>query len=194
MNEATTEYARVLAFVKTEVLKDPKTRNEDLQRRATEISSSVADLSIRQFQGKYRLPAYRELRDEGKLPPAPKRVPKNGRRKKKPQPIAPAPGAVADAAPEPVPPTPAAKGQEMPWKIVSAATETPRKQPRGRASAPKAAPVTAAHKASTFDRDAARREMMKFAMAIAGADSQSETLAAVAKIDEYLDRIVEASG
>ena len=176
------EYDRVMDFVMTEVVKNPKTNNEELRRRAADISPSVMELGVRQFQGKYRLPAIRRLRKEGRIPPAPPRPVTNGRRKRKKTPV---------AAPRPItPPSPLAPAMpSMPGQVG--------RRPRGGAAAPRLEHSTAevaVEPVVSFNRDVARTELLKFAMAVAAAQDQQTTLATVAKIDEYLDRIAEASG
>lgn len=179
------EYDRVMDFVMAEVLKRPKANNEELRRLAATISPSVMELGIRQFQGKYRLPAIRRLRKAGRLPPAPPRPVTNGRRRR---------GRPSAAAAEPAAPTPAATPAPAP---VAPPAARPSPNTRGGAAAPRvvrpAAPAEKPRSPADFNRDAARTELMKFAMAVAAAEDQQTTLAAVAKIDEYVDRIGKAS-
>lgn len=198
----TTEYERIMDVVMAEVLKNPKANNEDLRKRAAAVSASVNALGIRQFQGKYRLPAIRRLRKEGKLPPAPPRPVRNGRRKR----------AGAQQAPTPLPaartasasffmPTPlsASTREPAPAPAPPAGSRPSGRKPRGGASAPRAVAPAARSVTdptppkSGFNRDVARRELMKFAVEISGADDQKDTLAVVATIDDYVDRIAKAS-
>ena len=159
------EYDRVMDFVMSEIIKNPKASNDELRTGALKVSPSVGELGIRQFQGKYRLPAIRKLREAGRIPPAPKRPVTNGRRRPRggivPTPVA--------AAPAPVRP-------RAPGRVAR----------RASVSAPPSS-------GGGINRDAARSELMKFAMAVAGAEDQQATLSAVAKIDEYVERIAEAS-
>ena len=155
--------AAVLAYVTRVLKRNPDVKNAELFKGACEIDASVAELSARQFHAKYPLQVKRRL---AAAAPAPKRAAPARKR------AAPARKRAAPA-PKPAPaPAPAAPAVAEP------------------------APAPAVAEApSVGDGDAAavRGLLLSLARELANAGTQAETIEVMARLDGYVDDIMQAA-
>ena len=168
----------VMAYVTRVLKRNPDVKNAELFAGACEIDASVADLSPRQFHAKYPLQVKRRVLIE--------RASKAAAATPKPAPAAPTP---APAAPKPAPEAPK-PAPEAPKPVAEAPAPKPAPEaPRAVAEpAPAAAPAM-----GSADTAAIRRLLLKLAGELAGAETQAETIAVVARLDGYVDDIVTAA-
>lgn len=163
--------AAVLAYVTRVLKRNPDVKNAELFKGACEIDASVAELSARQFHAKYPLQVKRRLAAAAPGPkPAPKPAPEPAPTAPEPAPVAtpePAPAAAPEPAPEPAP----------------APAEEPAPTP-AEAEAP-----------SIGDGDAAAVRGLLFSLAreLANAGTQAETIEVMARLDGYVDDIMQAA-
>jgi hypothetical protein len=165
---------QVLERVRQQLNRQSDLGSRQLFEMAQEMDPSMAEMSLPQFHARYVLPIKREQAAQRKGEEAPRQPRKAGRTSRR-----------AEAA-----------GQEEPTS-----REEPTKQrrrarqaaepARAEAPVPQAAPAAEAQPAQQANRDQIRSVFLEFALEFSQAESKTEIVKVLSKLDRYIDRIAQ---
>ena len=206
----------VMQYVERELKKDSGVKNAALFAGSREIDESVGELTLQQFHAKYRLPATRRTAPQERPAPQPKADPEPD-----PAPAASGDGGAvmefvertlevdpdvsnADlfAGAREIDPTVAGLSArqfhakyplQVKARLARAAAPEPETPPEPEVPTAEETAAPKAPSAEAGDPVAVRRLLFDLAMELARAESQAETIEVMARLDDYVAEIMEAS-